>query len=144
MSRPWEDFGTREVPDFEREHLGRWSDAVIPAPPRAITWADIKGLIDKLPPAPPPRSLHCGAGAWAMLRDLEPIDTGPLGLGATLGGTPLYGVPVHVDLTMAPGRWEMREGEQVIHSGDVTPEPGALYLPSVGWVVFHVPDEVSE
>lgn len=71
-----------------------------------------------------------------MLHDLKPADTSPIGLGAALGGAPLYGVPVHVDLAMATGRWEMREGDRVVSSGDVTPQPGALYVPGLGFVAF--------
>lgn len=141
MSRPWETWGTREVPDYEREILGHWANHMTPAPPDPVTWADIKGIAETLPEPSPARALHCGRAVWDMLRDLKPADTDPLGLGAALGGQPLYGVPVHVDLTMPTGRWEMREGDRVAASGDVTPEPGAFYVPGLGWVAFRPPKD---
>ncbi len=87
---------------------------------------------------PPARALHCGVAVWDVLRDMAPKDTAPIGLGAALGGLPLYGVPVHIDLTMTAGRREMREGDTVVASGDIAPpgRPNALYVPGVGLVEF--------
>lgn len=87
---------------------------------------------------PPARALHCGIAVWDTLRDMTPADTGPIGLGAALGGQPLYGVPVHVDHLMSAGKWELREGDEVIASGDITPteHPDALYAPGVGFFEF--------
>jgi hypothetical protein len=83
----------------------------------------------------PPRALRCGVAAWDTLRTLAPADTGPVGLGVALGGQPLYGIPVHVDHAMSAGKWELREGEHVIRSGDIAPpgRPNAMYAPGVGF-----------
>lgn len=143
MSRPWETWGTRDLGDFEREWLGRWTDDIFTEPreTKPVTWADITNTMEKLRDLPPRRDLHCGQAVWDMLRDLKTDAAAPDGLSAALGGEPLYGVPVHVDPDMPAGRWEMREGDRVVHSGDVTPVPGALYVPGVGFVVFHLPSE---
>jgi hypothetical protein len=87
--------------------------------------------------SPPARALHCGAAVWDSLRTLTPDDTGPIGLGAALGGQPLYGVPVHIEHGMHAGKWELREGERVVASGDIAP-PGhsnAPYVPGHGFIV---------
>jgi hypothetical protein len=116
-------------------------------PPLAepVTWASVQAAMEKLTaaPPPPPRELHCGVAVWDQLLELKPDDTGPLGLGAALGGAPLYGVPVHVDLGMRQGRWELREGDRVVQAGDITPDhPGlVIYVPGVGWVATNLPDQ---
>lgn len=84
---------------------------------------------------PPKRELHCGIAAWDTLRDMTPKGTGPLGLGAALGGAPLYGIPIHVDHAMSAGRWELREDDRVVQSGDIAPDvAGAFYVPGLGFV----------
>lgn len=103
------------------------------------TLAQMKAFLERLDP-PPTRTLHCGQAVWDMLRELKPHDTGPIGLGVALGGAPLYGVPVNVDLAMPTGRWEMRDGDRVAASGDITPEPGAFYLPGIGFVALRSQD----
>ncbi len=108
-------------------------------PPAAepVTWASIASAMEALADLPPARELHCGAAVWDSLRELKPTDTGPLGLGAALGGQPLYGVPVRVDHTMAPGRWELREGEDVVQAGDITPifvDGPVFYLRPGRWI----------
>lgn len=116
-------------------------DQIFVNPPRAepVTWASIASAMEALnalPPPPPARELHCGPAVWDTLRELKPTDTGPIGLGAALGGQSLYGVPVRVDHTMAAGRWEMREGEEVVGSGDITPDfDGPVFYLSPGrWI----------
>lgn len=106
--------------------------------------ASMRAFMRSLDP-PPARSLHCGIAVWDMLRELKPHDTGPIGLGAALGGQPLYGIPVHVDPAMTAGRWEIREGEHVVASGDIAPpeHPDALYVPGIGFVVLNLPTEES-
>lgn len=114
-------------------------DKMIVRPPSAepITWAGIQAAMDKVMAVdvPPSRELHCGYAVWDTLRELKPDDTGPLGLGAALGGQPLYGVPVHVDHGMKQGRWELREGEDVVQSGDITPDfdGHVIYLGGGRW-----------
>lgn len=113
-------------------------DEMFVAPARAepVTWASITSAMDALADLPPAREFHCGAAVWDTLHELKPTDPGPLGLGAILGSSPLYGVPVRVDHTMEPGRWEMREGDKVVGSGDITPEfDGPVFYLSPGrWI----------
>jgi hypothetical protein len=98
--------------------------------------AAMKAFMDRFPPQPR-RELYCGEAVWDVLRELKPADTGPLGLGAALGGVPLYGIPVHVDQTMRAGWWELREDGEVTKSGDITPVGASpLYVPGLGFVVF--------
>lgn len=153
--------GTREIADAERELLDRLAPHIIlpepfdrlaglvtavpqlpPAEP--LSWSDMAAMVERfLDAAPPQRELHCGIAVWDTLRDLKPEDTGPIGLGAALGGAPLYGVPVQVDRAMSAGRWELREGDQVVRAGDITPEHAgtAFYVPGLGWVAFSLGDQ---
>jgi hypothetical protein len=84
----------------------------------------------------PARSLHCGQAVVDMLRKPGPADTGPIGFGNALGGAPLYGIPVHAEQAMDAGRWELREGDRVVQSGDVTPahDGPVFYVPGIGWL----------
>lgn len=112
------------------ERFAKVLDEMFVAPARAepVTWASITSAMDALADVPPARKLHCGAAVWDTLRELKPTDPGPF------GGSPLYGVPVRVDHTMEPGRWEMRKGDKVVGSGDITPEfDGPVFYLSPGW-----------
>jgi hypothetical protein len=143
VTRPWEDFGTREIPEWERLITEQMAERMTPLPRdhKPITWADIQGVMEKLGDTPSPRSLHCGAAVWELLRGLAAGGPAPEGLAGALGGAPLYGIPVHVDPDMAPGRWEFREGDRVVGSGDVAPHPGALWLGDGHWIAF---DDLTE
>jgi hypothetical protein len=101
---------------------------------------DIRAFMRSFDP-PPARELHCGQAVWDTLRELTPQDNAPPDLGAALGSAPLYGIPVHVDPDMPAGRWELREDGRVAHSGDITPEPGAFYVPGIGWLAISLPSE---
>lgn len=89
----------------------------------------------------PARELRCGIAVWDVLRDLKPTDTGPATLGAALLGLPLDGIPVRIHPSLKAGQWELREDGVTVRSGDIAPEPGALYLPGGGFFAISLNKE---
>lgn len=105
-------------------------------------FADIQRLMESMQRRPRPE-LHCGVAVWDALLEQRPADTGGAGFDSTFGGMPLNGIPVHVDQAMSAGRWELREEGGVTRSGDITPEPGAFYVPGLGFVKINAPQELE-
>lgn len=86
-----------------------------------------------------PRSLHVAEPVWRFLRDRFATAIPREAAAAMLD------LPVVVDDDLAGGRWEIRNGAEVVSSGDMAPAPEGMtahYSPHVGW--FAVSPEAAD
>lgn len=94
-------------------------------PPEPPSFDDLVALVARFPPAAP-KSLHAHPYAVEALRDMSTPavpDPRPGAIGS------LTGIPVILDDEMAPGAWEIREGDTVISSGVVRSKWADLFGP---------------
>ena len=87
--------------------------------------------------SPVRRELHVAEPVWRFLRDTYAKATGPAPL------DPLLATPVVVDADLTGGRWQIRENDEVVKSGDMAPIPEGMpegtvvtYSPTTGWVAI--------
>lgn len=86
---------------------------------------DLAALMARFPPAAP-KSLHAHPYAVEALRDMS-TPAVPDPWSGSIGS--LTGIPVIPDDEMAPGAWEIREGDTVISSGVVRSKWADLFGP---------------
>lgn len=89
-------------------------------------WDDLAALMARCPPPSAPKSLHAHPYAAEALRDMSTPDS-PAPWSGAIGS--LTGIPVILDDEMAPGAWEIREGDKVISSGVVRSKWADLFGP---------------